>query len=405
MDEINEMMAESGVAETTDDGVQKSESGGEGADGSQGADNRDLNNDNGGGEGGEGSGDASDTDPDKPQSFTYSEHFADYENIDQVKETATRGKLYTKEVEDELTTLRQGKDEFETLKAENEKLRNVNPYEDPKFYKLDKLAKENPDEIGIYQKYLFGDPTPLDLLKMNLTQENPDIFKEDPASLLRMLERKYPGYYEKQSEDWDDNEIADWQQRRKDAELDMKIDAKKVSEGFDEKINAIEVPNVETKTPEQIKEENSTYIKSWDENFKQLRTDFTKIAIPVLDTKDSTKAETFMEYEIPEKELKEVHELAANYIIENRLESTPENAKTAKDVAMGLYIINNFAKLNTMMLDKTMEDSGEKWRKRIHNPKADGADDKGTKTVSDKKEEGSSEDIFDKVTDLDSQSQ
>ena len=103
-----------------------------------------------------------------------------------------------------------------------------------------------------------------------------------------------------------------------------------------------------------------------------------------------------MDYEIPKEDLKEVYNTAANHIMSQMAQPDEKSMKEAVDVALGLYLIKNFAKINTVFANNISKDTGMKWRKRINNSQKPGADI-NAKPEDKAPEDGSADSIYDDI--------
>lgn len=297
--------------------------------------------------------------------FDFAKNFEGYGNdVDSVKQLADRGKLYTEEVESELNTLRQGKQQMEALQNEVTSLKNRNPFNDSKFYQLDKLSTESPEKAKIFQRYMFGENSNEDVVRLKMMLDHPDIYDENPGYLQRQLKDKFSALY--------DEEVDKSDVEYLDAQTALKLEAAKAKDFFESEIKKVEIPQI--KTEEQNEKETESFFKSWQQPFAEVKEGITKLQIPVLDDKDDTKTIGFVDYDIPEADLKAINNFAANHIFNSRLEPTKENVEEAKKVALGIYLINNQARINTFFANKVTKEMNGDWRKRINNPKKPGAD-------------------------------
>jgi hypothetical protein len=319
--------------------------------------------------------------------FNVSEHFDGYESIDQVKSVIERGKQYTPEIETEITTLRQGAKDVDKLKTEVEGLRNRQPFKNEKFYQLDQLSEKDPDKAAIYQRFMFGENSDEEVVKLRMMLDHPKRFKENPGYINRQITNKYSDFL--------GDEFTSEDPEYMDAKTALGLDADSARQSFNDEIGKIEVPKL--KSDEDKVADDKAFFQSWQKPFSEVKTQIGKIEVPVLDEKDPTKTVGFMDYDIPESELKDIHEAAANHIFSQRLEPTPENVKQAKDVALGLYLLKNLAKVNTAFANKITKESGAKWRKRINNPQKSGADANNVNTSQKGPTEGSAESIFNDI--------
>jgi len=296
--------------------------------------------------------------------FNVSENFEGFENLDSVKTAVERSKLYTAEVEEELVSLRKGRTAVEDLEKQVKELKGRQPFKNPKFYQLDKLEESDPEKAKIYQKFMFGDNSDEDVVRFRMMLDHPKRFQENPGFLQRQLNQKYADYL--------GDEFTAEDTEYMDAKTQLGIDADAARKMFNDEIGKVEIPAI--KSEEDVRAENEKFVKGWNEPFAEVKVSLAKIQVPVLDEKDPTKSVGYMDFDIPEAELKEVHNMAANHIFSQRLEPTKENMEQAKKVALGIYLVDNFAKINTAFANQLAKETGAKWRKTINNPQKPGAD-------------------------------
>jgi hypothetical protein len=300
--------------------------------------------------------------PNKPaDAFDFSKAFEGFTDIEEVKTLAKRGRDYSSEVENELVTLRQSKQEIETTRKEVEELKARNPFKNEKLYKLDKLGETDPDNVHIYQKYLFGDLSDMDVIKLDMIKEFPDLFKENPSALERKLAKKYPALFD---DDFakDSNEYADDQ-------IEMKIDAKKVRQKFDGIIGEVKIPAPKAQS-EEAEKANKAFVDSWTPEVPKIREALTKLSLKTLD-KDNNPVD-FMSIDIPKEDVEEINKTALHHIINNRIKPSAEAVELAKEIGLGVYLIKNQAKIFTTFADTITKETGVAWRTKVANSKKHG---------------------------------
>ncbi len=325
---------------------------------------------------------------DNENGLDVAKYFGDeFDSIDKVKEYVERGKQYTPEIQSELDRLKQEAAKVKEYEEKVKELSSKQPFKNEKFYKLDKLEESDPEKAPIYQKYMFGEKTDQEVVKLRMMLDHPERFKENPGYLQRMLEKKYPALF---GGEFDQEDIE-----YKDALTDLGLEADEARKKFEDEISKIELPAI--KTPEDVEKEQKEFVQKWQEPFAKVKESATKISIPVLDEKDDKKVVSYMDYEIPKEDLKEVYNTAANHIMNQHAEPTEKSIKEATDVALGLYLIKNFAKINTVFANNISKETGVKWRKRIHNSQKPGSDVNVNDTTTKTTEEGSPEAVLNDI--------
>lgn len=302
-----------------------------------------------------------------------SKYFEGYSTIDDVKSNLERAKQFTPELEEELNTLRQGSNEAQTLQEQVKQLKERQPFNNEKFYKLDKLYADDPEKAVILMRYSFGDNSAESVLELEMMLEHPQIFEKNPDSLHRQLVKKYQDFY---SGDFTPEDVE-----YQDAKLAMEIDADRAKKLFDAEIAKVEV--LKAKTDEEKQAETEVFFKSWTPVFPKVKGSLGKIDIPVIDEKDNSKTKVLMSYDIPEEDLKQVYKIAANHIAATRIQPNEESIKQAVDVAKGVYIVENFSKIMTQVANNLSKEIGSEALGKVNNPAKAGADvnkaPKGTK--------------------------
>ncbi len=293
-----------------------------------------------------------------------SKYFEGYSTLDDVKSTLERAKQFTPELEEELNTLRQSKEEAQTLQEQVKQLKERQPFNNEKFYKLDKLYADDPAKAAILMRYSFGDNSAESVLELEMMLEHPQIFEKNPDSLHRQLVKKYQDFY---SGDYTPDDVE-----YQDAKIAMEIDADRAKKLFDAEITKVEVPK--SKTDEERQVETETFFKSWTPVFPKVKGSLGKIDIPLIDEKDNSKTNVLMSYDIPEEDLKQVYELAANHIATTRIQPNEESIKQAVDVAKAVYFWNHLPKIITTLTNHLSKEVGGEAMSKVNNPAKAGAD-------------------------------
>lgn len=295
-------------------------------------------------------------------SFSFKEHFVDHENIDAVKSLTSRGASYTPEIENELIELRANKTQLETDRTAFEESRKVSPYGDDRYYKLDQLAKTDPELVTAYQNLLFGNPDPLGVIKQDLLIKHPDIFKDAPEELQRRVEMKYKQLF--------DEEVDKDSDEYKVAYQDMLMDSKIVKDGLMNKINEIKVPDPLAKEKEE-NDKQKEFVDSWTKFAPQLKTDFVNISVQLNDEKGVIRKESLIDVVIPEKEQNDYLTLAGKYITQEGLQANEESLAKVINFAQAMWIANNRIQYNTLIANEMAAEKRKELREMINNPKKD----------------------------------
>jgi len=347
-------------ADKEDGGHQESEEQEGQETGDEGAETEHDNDEEDGGESSEESEEGNDA---EAADLDVSKYFEGFSSLDEVKSTLEKAKQFP-ELEEELNTLRQSKEEAQTLQEQIKELKERQPFNNEKFYKLDKLYAEDPEKAAILMRYAFGDNSAESVLKLEMMLEHPQIFEKNPESLQRMLIKKYQDFYS--------GEYTPDDPEYQDAKIAMEIDADRAKKLFEAEIAKVEVPKA--KTEEEVKAETEAFFKSWAPVFPKVKSALGKIDIPVLDEKDNTKTKVLMSYSIPEEDLKDVYEIAANHIAASKIPPNEASVKQAVEVAKGVYIWNNLPKIMTQVRNNLSKEVGSEALSKVNNPARAGAD-------------------------------
>jgi len=322
---------------------------------------------------------------DPPDDLDVKKYFGDdIESIDQVKEYIERAKKFTPDTEKEIEALRQSAKKVEEYEKMINELKNKPAFKNEKLYKLDRLEEKDPEKASVYQKYLLGDTDDAQIVKLRMMLDHPNRFKDNPGYLDRMLEKKYPILFDPDA-DKDDHEY-------KDALVELGLEADTARQKFESELSEIEVPKPKSK--EDIEAEQKEFIEKWKEPFGKVKEGVKKLSIPVTNEKDPKKNDVLAEYEIPEGDLKEIQNIAANHILSQNLPPDEKSVKEATEVALGVYLVRNFAKINTYIANMVASKEGGKWRSKINNPEKPGGDVKKPPAEDKTPQEGSPDAIL-----------
>lgn len=311
-----------------------------------------------GGEPDGGEPDGGQPDGDQPKSDTDGMSLKDilgegYEDVEKVKTLIQRAEQFTPEVENELENLRSLRDDYE------KKTQDFQPYKNPAYYKLDKLEEEDPENLPVYRSILFGNPDPLELVKLQAIAENPDVFGEDEEALELFLQDRYPELYGEEAEE-DSQEFKRGMTR-------LKVDANAAKRKFQEKIDSIEVPDPKKET-EDLKEKREKIAGQWQNPFGELRKEFSKIPVTVYEKDGKTPME-LTSIEVDSKEVEPVLKQAAQFIVKGMLEPNKENVEAVKNFILSQWIQKNQTRYNTAIAEHVAKSNDSNWRKAVHNPK------------------------------------
>lgn len=288
---------------------------------------------------------------DKGGEMPLSKYFGDqYSDPEKVKKLISRGEAFSDDVERELNELRSQKQSFQNQPPVS--FKNVN------YYKLDRLEEIDPDNVGVYRKILFGTPDPMELVRLKTVAENPDVFKEDPEALDLYLEDKYPALF-------GDHKDPDSPEYKRDM-TKLKVDANSAKKQFQAKIDSVTLPDGKAQQ-EQEQALRAKTAEKWVTPWNKVRESFTKIPVTVTD-KNGKPGGVMMNIELKPEETKPFLQKAAQFVIQGKLEPTPENVENVKSFLMSLWIRENLAYYNTKIADHIAQSRDGNWRRTVHNP-------------------------------------
>lgn len=271
--------------------------------------------------------------------------FGDFNSVDEVKQQLSQ-------VKEKDTTIEQLKKEVETLKQ-------TPKFNNEKYYKLDKLEQEDPDNLPAYRMALFNENAPdTEWAKMELAMQYPQLAK-DPEKLERKFRRTYKALY--------DDSYSDEDPEYQDAKDDMELAAAQAKEKATKKIEDVKAPSAEDMQKEQ-QEKLQTFAKSWDAPYQEM-----KKGVDVDLSLPGEKNQSLdVKHNIPSEKIGSYVDMAIQQAYSQGLqEPTKENLEQVKDTARKLYIADNLDEFAASIADQVSKKVGVNWRKQIHNPKKD----------------------------------
>ena len=245
------------------------------------------------------------------------------------------------------------KSEYERLKGEVDAKKNVNPYSNPNYYKLEKLESENAEEAKLYQKLVFGDPDPKELWKIGFKKDHPDA---TPEQIQRRLEKAFPALF--------DSNLAAEDPERKDAEMDLDLEAKKVKRDLMKRFDGIEVPD-QKKLDDAQRAKADELVRNWKPRFEQLAADTKfKVSLP---TGENNAVEEY-DFEIPAAEMGKYLERAAYHTLSSGYKADQEGYAKVKNFMVREYVADNYGTLFSSNAKIVSEKRDALWSKKVNNP-------------------------------------
>ena len=290
------------------------------------------------------------------------QEFEGVKTPDELKSLVERGRSYSPELETELQDLRKKKTDFETLAEREERIKNFNPYKNPNYYRLEKIAEARPEEVGFYQQIVMGNVSEIDLIKAELLKKHPGIFKEDPDALQTAVENEFPALFD-QSYESDSKEY-------KDARLKLRMKASDVRKQYLDELNAIEVPDVNAQTKKEA-ETREGLQKSWTPKMEAMKKELDKLPVVVTGEKGKDDLHYF-DIDIPEEDRKQMVDFALKYVMQNQIPLNDESIQSVKEHMQKLWIIQNIKAYTTAVAEEAAKAINGEWRKSIHHPRKPG---------------------------------
>lgn len=255
-----------------------------------------------------------------------------------------------------------GKQELEKIVDE---LRNSNPFADETLFKLNALAKEDPEKLKHYASLVYGKNDPIELLKAQMKQRHPDKSEE---FLEKIVKSDYPNLYG----DGSDPESIEYQKEL----LRLESDAKNARGELLKKLDEITVPKYEPpkrKTQEEEQKEAVEHLKQWTEPWEQIVKGVEKLVVPVsISEKENVNVEIDMK-SIPDldKQIEKIAGGAAKLMLDNKLNADKENIGIINEYVKNSLISQNFNNIVSQLVtkfNKEKDDAVLEAKKGIYNP-------------------------------------
>lgn len=278
------------------------------------------------------------------------------------------------EVKTQLNQVKEKDAKIEQLQKEVESLKQTPKFNNDKYYKLDQLEKEDPDNLPAYRMALFNENAPdTEWAKMELAMRYPEL-ADDPEKLERKFKRTYKALY--------DDSYGEEDEEYVDAKDDMELAAKQAKKKANQKVEEIKTPSAEDMQKEQ-QEKVQTFAKNWDAPYKEM-----KQGMEVDLTLPSEKGQSLdVKHTIPDSKVSGYVDMAINQAFQQGLnEPTKENLEQVKDTARKLYIADNLDEFAASIADQVSKKVGVNWREKVHNPKS--PKDKTTPAPKEQKKKG-----------------
>src|SRR5574343_2032704 len=108
---------------------------------------------------------------------------------DEAKAVFEKAKGFDPNEYEQVKSKAQKADEYSAL---IEQMKNVSPYKNTDFKRLEQVEETNPELYPIYKKLVFGEPNEEELIKLDIVKNNP-ILKGKDEQIQRKFDRMYPG--------------------------------------------------------------------------------------------------------------------------------------------------------------------------------------------------------------------
>ena len=261
-----------------------------------------------------------------------------------------------------LDSLGQTKTELETkAKTYEQKLKEYEEagfIDDETYYKLAKLKKSNPEKAKLVEKVLFGNPSPTDLIKLKLKEENP-LYADKEELIDSLLEEDYGIGIQLPDEDDEDYHSV----LKKKNVKEMKLSAE--AEGYKKKIlselDPIEIRKPKTDADKKAEEDN--YIAGWNKPFNDIKEQLSEIKIT--NKSEDGSIEELFSYKLSEADKEKYLKPIANIIANGRYETNPETINGLVDMAKKEYLADNMSKIILEAIGKAKKDGFEYYRNKM----------------------------------------
>jgi hypothetical protein len=287
----------------------------------------------------------------KPVEFNIKDHFPEYEDIEGVKSALKKANEAIGD--EELLSLRDKAEVADKYEKNFSSLKESGL--SPELIRLQMAEKNDPEKAQLYKRLLYGDPTDLEMIKLDLINQYPEL-KEDSAMLDFQLKKKYPELYGPDAEPDSDEYKAEL--------TGMKFDATQIKKKIKGEFESLEIP--EYPNPDRAKEKVAETIQTWKPHFEGHKEELMTFDVSF---KGKDGAEKLMDIKIPEDHAKQYTEAAVHYLADQNLHYSKANLQKVKDFVKGIYIGENLQAYNKAIFDKASEAVTETFRKGTHNPK------------------------------------
>lgn len=242
------------------------------------------------------------------------------------------------------------KKQHEALLAHNKELlkyKDENPYSigDERLYKISMLGKETGiKDISLLASIADANMDSLsdkDALRIQAKLDDSELTDEHfERSFSRKYSAKLPKEY-KDKEDFDlnatDGEKEDYLFEAKEAERQLRVDAKRAKGDLSKFSEKIKLP--ERKTQEQVQQEVQQTVAKWSEPFNKMVGEFTKVEVEIPTGLD--KETVVLEVPVTDEQKKVLSEALSRYIVLNNLQPDEKTVKELSQYLQQAYMASN----------------------------------------------------------------
>jgi len=304
-------------------------------------------------------------DPKTPEpSFDWSTLGEDFKDEESVKSFIENTKTVSKEKEE--------------LANKVKELESRNPFSDEMLFKLDHIKKTDPDKFDSARKLAFGEPDPLEVLKMQLESDSKAFRESSEEAKESYLRRQYklehnlsklnPDEYSEEEVAARDREIREAEQEIDANKLKLKLDAENArNKLMDSMFSGIEVPK--SASPEEIESQKAgvrqELEQSWDGVMDKVGLE--KVSINALDPKSKSQNE-FLSVEVPQSEVMAYKKELRDIMVNSGVDASTVPHDEVTGFIERRYREDHFPEIVHSVATKALEMGEDNLRKLFYNP-------------------------------------
>ena len=287
--------------------------------------------------------------------------------------------------------------EKERIEKEYNEAKSNFKISDETLYKLDKLSVENKDDFQVAAKLLYGNPNPIDVLKIKHKREHPQLTDEQIEEYINdKYDVEIPS--ELVGDEYTEDEINTRKKQIEKAKrkasiqnTQITIDSADAKKELVKILDKYELPktlteeektNLANQKQEEEKAKTQAFVDSWKPVFKDVSKEIGTFKVNIKGEKEDTEKH-FMDIEIPKEEQQKYLEQAADYILNSRVDVKPDSSEQIREFIFNRYVNDNKSRVFYEIGEQARKLNDEEWKKQIDNPS--GTQNKDVSTTADSK--------------------